>query len=82
MATFTEFAPPALDSAEYATAVDEVMRLGGFQNSQRTAEQTEISLFWADDYGGIHFNFDDTAGRSLGQQLGTTVLSRILQPKT
>lgn len=43
--------PPAIDSAEYATAVDEVMRLGGFQNSQRTAEQTEIALFWADGGG-------------------------------
>ena len=43
--------PPAIDSAEYANSVDEVMRLGGFQNSQRTAEQTEIALFWADGGG-------------------------------
>ena len=43
--------PPAIDSAEHATAVDEVMRLGGFQNSQRTADQTEIALFWADGGG-------------------------------
>ena len=43
--------PPAIGSVEYATAVDEAMRLGGFQNSQRTAEQTEIALFWADGGG-------------------------------
>ncbi len=43
--------PPAIGSPEYATAVDEAMRLGGFQNSQRTLEQTEIALFWADGGG-------------------------------
>ncbi len=43
--------PPAIGSAEYATVVDEVMRLGGFQSSQRTPEQTEIALFWADGGG-------------------------------
>ena len=43
--------PTAIDSTEYATAVDEVMRLGGFQSSHRTAEQTEIALFWADGGG-------------------------------
>ena len=48
---FRPEAPPAIGSAEYATAVDEVMRLGSFQNSQRTADQTEIALFWADGGG-------------------------------
>ena len=43
--------PPAIGSPEYATAVDEAMRLGGFQSSQRTPEQTEIALFWADGGG-------------------------------
>ncbi len=43
--------PPTMDSPEYATAVDEAMRLGGFQSSQRTVEQTEIALFWADGGG-------------------------------
>ena len=43
--------PPAIDSPEYAAAVDEAMRLGGFQNSQRTTDQTEIALFWADGGG-------------------------------
>lgn len=43
--------PPALDSPQYAAAVDQVMRSGGHQSSQRTVEQTEIALFWADGGG-------------------------------
>ena len=43
--------PPALDSAEYAAAVDEVMRLGRLDSVERTAEQTAISLFWSDGAG-------------------------------
>ncbi len=43
--------PPAIQSTEYAAAVDEVTRLGSFQSSQRTTEQTEIALFWADGGG-------------------------------
>ena len=49
-----EFRPapaPSLESAEYASAVDEVMRLGSFQSTERTPEQTEIALFWADGGG-------------------------------
>ena len=48
---FRSAPPPALDSPEYAAAVDQVMRNGGHQSSQRTAEQTEIALFWADGAG-------------------------------
>lgn len=44
-------APPVLDSAEYAAAVEEVMQLGRFDSSARTAEQTLIALFWADGGG-------------------------------
>ncbi len=44
-------APPALGSSEYAAAVAEVMKFGSFANSQRTEEQTEIALFWADGGG-------------------------------
>jgi len=43
--------PPALDTAAYADAVDEVMRLGRLDSAERTAEQTEIALFWADGGG-------------------------------
>jgi vanadium-dependent haloperoxidase-like protein len=44
--------PPALESREYATAFDEVKRLGGDGDvtpTERTAEQTEIGLYWAYD---------------------------------
>lgn len=43
--------PPALDTVEYAQAVDEVMRLGGINSAHRTAEQSEIAIFWADGGG-------------------------------
>ena len=48
---FRPAAPPALDSAEYAANVDEVMRLGGLNSTTRTADQTAIALFWADGGG-------------------------------
>jgi len=43
--------PPSLDSLEYAEAVDEVMQLGRLNSDVRTAEQTEIALFWLDGGG-------------------------------
>jgi hypothetical protein len=48
--------PPSLDSPEYAAALAEVRILGDI-NAQtlgnRTAEQTEIALFWADGGGTV-----------------------------
>jgi PAP2 superfamily len=44
--------PPALDSTEYAQAYAEVKALGGdgvVTPTQRSAEQTEIGMFWAYD---------------------------------
>jgi hypothetical protein len=41
--------PPALTSAEYAAAYEEVRTLGAKNSAVRTAEQTEIGLFWAYD---------------------------------
>jgi PAP2 superfamily len=44
--------PPAIDSPEYAAAVDQVMRLGSKDSDHiRTADQTEIAKFWADGAG-------------------------------
>jgi hypothetical protein len=64
--------PPALDSAEYAAAVDEVLRLGASSSSERTPEQTEIALFWSDGGGTFtppgHWNqiaADVAVGREL-----------------
>jgi membrane-associated phospholipid phosphatase len=39
--------PPALTSDEYATAFEEVKVYGSRTSSVRTADQTEIALFWA-----------------------------------
>jgi membrane-associated phospholipid phosphatase len=50
----TQFGPPApplINSPEYAAAVDEVQRLGSLNSTERTTEQTEIALFWADGGG-------------------------------
>jgi hypothetical protein len=44
--------PPAMDSPEYAVAYNEVKRLGGdgiITPTERTAEQTEIGIYWAYD---------------------------------
>jgi hypothetical protein len=44
--------PPAMNSAAYATAYNEVKRLGGdgiTTPTERTAEQTEIGIYWGYD---------------------------------
>ena len=38
--------PPALNSAEYSTAFNEVKQLGGKQSTLRTADQTAYAKFW------------------------------------
>jgi hypothetical protein len=43
--------PPALDSAEYADAFNEVKAFGSLTSPVRTPEQAEIALFWADGAG-------------------------------
>ncbi len=45
--------PPALTSAAYAAAYDEVQRLGGKNSAHRTEEQSQIANFWADDVGTV-----------------------------
>jgi membrane-associated phospholipid phosphatase len=43
--------PPALDSTAYATAFNEVKSLGRVDSTTRTADQTQIALFWKDAVG-------------------------------
>lgn len=43
--------PPALASAAYSAALEEVQRLGSATSSERSAEQTQIARFWADGIG-------------------------------
>jgi hypothetical protein len=45
--------PPALTSAEYAAAYNEVKRLGSATGSDRTAEQTDIARMWAAGGGTV-----------------------------
>jgi hypothetical protein len=46
---FRPAAPPALNSPEYAAAYDQVISLGSKDSTTRTADQTEIGIFWAYD---------------------------------
>jgi hypothetical protein len=48
---FRPAAPPALDSAEYAAAFNEVKDLGRVNSLTRTDEQTQIARFWNDGLG-------------------------------
>lgn len=43
-----------LASDAYAAQVDEVRRLGGATSTERTADQTEIARFWANDADGTY----------------------------
>src|SRR4029078_2368429 len=54
MATTDQFVPagpPALNSASYATALNEVKSLGAANSTTRTADQTQIARFWSDGAG-------------------------------
>ncbi|HEY7213280.1 MAG TPA: vanadium-dependent haloperoxidase [Thermoanaerobaculia bacterium] len=48
---FRQPAPPFPSSDEYLTAYREVKRLGRVDSADRTADQTQIALFWADGAG-------------------------------
>ena len=53
--------PPALDSPQFAKAYNQVKELGEKDSTKRTAEQTQIGLFWAYDRSGMgtpmmHYN--------------------------
>jgi hypothetical protein len=67
--------PPALDSPEYAAAYNEVMSLGALNSTTRTAEQTEIGLFWAYDriYLGTPVALYNQAIQTVAAQEGNTM---------
>jgi membrane-associated phospholipid phosphatase len=48
---FRPASPPALDSADYAAAFNEVKSLGRVDSTTRTDEQTQIARFWNDGLG-------------------------------
>jgi len=45
--------PPKLTDKAYTVAFDEVKRLGAKDGKDRSADQTEIALFWADGEGTV-----------------------------
>lgn len=45
--TFRPAGPPALNSVEYAAELEEVQRVGEAVTTERTADQTEATRFWA-----------------------------------
>lgn len=45
--------PPALESAAYAAAYNEVKSLGARNSTTRTAAQTQIAFFWSYDASGM-----------------------------
>jgi len=50
---FRQGPPPSPRSAEYTAAFHEVERLGRADSLHRSAEQTQIALFWADGAGTV-----------------------------
>jgi hypothetical protein len=50
-AEFRQAAPPSPGSLQYTAAFREVSRLGRVDSTVRTADQTQIALFWADGAG-------------------------------
>ncbi|MDX2147886.1 MAG: vanadium-dependent haloperoxidase [Planctomycetota bacterium] len=71
---FRQGPPPALTSAEYAAALNQVKELGSASSTLRTAEQTQIAHFWADGPGTEtppgHWN---SIARDVGAQRGNTL---------
>ncbi|MEO0477066.1 MAG: chloroperoxidase, partial [Planctomycetota bacterium] len=65
---------PSLDSVAYADAYDEVKALGSIDSTTRTAEQTEIGLFWAYDREGLGtpLSFFNQAIQNVAEQEGNT----------
>ena len=66
--------PPALTSAKYTLDYNEIKALGALEGSTRTAEQSQIALFWADGAGTEtppgHWN-------SIAQELGARLANSL-----
>ncbi len=65
---------PDITSQAYADAYNEVKALGAIDSTTRTAEQTEIGLFWAYDRAGLGtpLKFFNEAVQSVAVQEGNT----------
>jgi membrane-associated phospholipid phosphatase len=73
-AQFRPLGPPALDSAKWVTNYNEVKVFGAAAGSLRTAEQSQIALFWADGAGtetpSGHWNH---IAQQVGVSMGNTM---------
>lgn len=71
---FRAVAPPALESAEYTAAFNEVKELGSATSATRTADQTAMAHFWANAAGTAtppgHLNL---MARIVAEQEGNTL---------
>lgn len=72
---FTPPHPPALDSPEYAASYNEVKAIGAKNSTVRTADQTEIGIFWAYDriYTGSPVALYNQIVHTLAVQEGNTL---------
>jgi hypothetical protein len=61
--------PPALTSATYTSAFDEVRSLGGIGSTTRTADQTQIARFW----GAPIQNYWNEIAQTVALQHGNTL---------
>jgi len=69
-------APPALDSDEYAAAFNEVFDLGRNTSATRTADQTEIAMFWRDGAGTSYaFGHWNTIAQNVAEAQGLDMVS-------
>ncbi len=71
---FRQGGPPALDSAEYAAAFNEVKDMGGAVSATRTPDQTEVAQFWVNGPGTAtppgHWN---SIAQLIAEQQGNTL---------
>ena len=71
---FRPAAPPALDSAAYTAAFNEVKELGSATSATRTADQADIARFWANGAGTAAANGHlNLLAQIVAQQQGNTL---------
>ena len=77
---FRPGAPPAVGSAEYVAAYNEVMTLGSLGSLVRTADQTASAQFWAGAAGSgvwVQAAIDASLGESLSSLQYASILARL-----
>jgi len=73
---FRPAAPPALDSAEYAVAFNEVKDLGRADSTTRTTDQTQIAFFWRDGAGTSYaFGHWNTIAQGVSTERGLDLVA-------